>query len=97
MVFWYVISLYVGFGARYFGISGLFGRGTLGLHRTIFLDVEIFNVGGFLTHGDFVLDTDADFVAVVEHRLVPAEAGSLGGDCSSRPQSFPSCSSLTRW
>ena len=32
------------------------------------LDVEVFNVGGFLTHGDYVLDTDADFVAVVEHR-----------------------------
>ena len=42
------------------------------------LDVEVFNVGGFLTHGDHVLDTDADFVAVVEHRLVPARARSEG-------------------
>ena len=42
------------------------------------LDVEVFNVGGFLTHGDYVLDTDADFVAVVEHRLVPARARSEG-------------------
>ena len=42
------------------------------------LDVEVFNVGGFLTHGVFVLDTDADFVAVVEHRLVPARARSEG-------------------
>ena len=42
------------------------------------LDVEVFNVGGFLTRGDYVLDTDADFVAVVEHRLVPARAGSEG-------------------
>ena len=42
------------------------------------LDVEVFNVGGFLTHGDYVLDTDADFVAVVEHRLVPARAKSEG-------------------
>ena len=40
------------------------------------LDVEVFNVGGFLTHGDYVLNTDADFIAVVEHRLVPARAGS---------------------
>ena len=40
------------------------------------LDVEVFNVGGFLTHGDYVLDTDADFVSVVEHRLVPARARS---------------------
>ena len=38
----------------------------------------VFNVGGFLTHGDYVLDTDADFVAVVEHRLVPARARSEG-------------------
>ena len=25
------------------------------------LDVEVFNAGGFLTHGDYVLGTDADF------------------------------------
>ena len=42
------------------------------------LDVEVFTVGGFLTHGDYVLNTDADFIAVVEHRLVPARAGSEG-------------------
>ena len=42
------------------------------------LDVEVFNVGGFLTHGDYVLKTDADFIAVVEHRLVPARARSEG-------------------
>ena len=53
------------------------GQGILGLHRTI-LTLRFFNVGGFLTHGDYVLDTDADFVAVVEHRLVPARARSEG-------------------
>ena len=42
------------------------------------LHVEVFNVGGFFTHGDYVLDTDANFVAVVEHRLVPARARSEG-------------------
>ena len=42
------------------------------------LDVEVFNVGGFLTHGDHVLGTDADFVAIFEHRLVPARARSEG-------------------
>ena len=42
------------------------------------LDVVVFNVCGFLTHGDYVLDTDADFVAVIEHRLVPARARSEG-------------------
>ena len=40
--------------------------------------LRFFFVGGFLTHGDYVLDTDADFVAVVEHRLVPARARSEG-------------------
>ena len=34
--------------------------------------VEVFNVGGWLTHGDLVLDTEVDFLAVVEHRLIPA-------------------------
>ena len=40
------------------------------------LDVEVFNIGGSLTHGDYALETDADFFAVVEHRLVPARARS---------------------
>ena len=53
-------------------------RGTLG---------EVFNVGGFLTHGGCALGTDADFSAVVEHRLVTARARSDGkrlwqGRCS---------------
>ena len=34
--------------------------------------VDVFNVGGWLTHGDLVLDTEVDFLAVVEHRLIPA-------------------------
>ena len=34
--------------------------------------VEVFNVGGWLTHGDLVLDTEVHFLAVVEHRLIPA-------------------------
>ena len=29
-------------------------------------------MGGWLTHGDMVLETNVDFLAVVEHRLVPA-------------------------
>ena len=36
------------------------------------MSVEVFNVGGWLTHGDLALETDVDFLAVVEHRLVPA-------------------------
>ena len=36
------------------------------------VSVELFNVGGWLTHGDFALESSADFLAVVEHRLIPA-------------------------
>ena len=36
------------------------------------MTVEVFNVGGWLTHGDMVLEANVDFLAVVEHRLVPA-------------------------
>ena len=34
--------------------------------------VKVFNVGGWLTHGDLVLGTKDDFLAVVEHRLILA-------------------------
>ena len=39
--------------------------------------VEVFNVGGWLTNGDMVLETSVDFLAVVEHRLVPARVRGL--------------------
>ena len=32
--------------------------------------VEVFNGGGWLTHGDFAMETGVDFLAVVEHRLI---------------------------
>ena len=34
--------------------------------------VEVFNVGGWLTDGDFALEAEVDYLAVVEHRLIPA-------------------------
>ena len=34
--------------------------------------IEVFNVGGWLTHCDFALEAAVDFLAVVEHRLIPA-------------------------
>ena len=40
------------------------------------MGVEVFNVGGWLTHGDLALETGVDFLAVVEHRLVPARVRS---------------------
>ena len=36
------------------------------------LGIEVLNVGGWLTHGDLALEAGVDFLAVAEHRLVPA-------------------------
>ena len=33
--------------------------------------IEVFNVGGWLTHGDLALEVGVDFLAVAEHRLIP--------------------------
>ena len=38
--------------------------------------LEFHNVGGWLTHGDLALDTGVDFLAVVEHWLIPARVRS---------------------
>ena len=40
------------------------------------LAVEVLNVGGSLTHGDLALDGGLDFLAVTEHRLIPARVRS---------------------
>ena len=40
------------------------------------LAVEVFNVGGWLTHGDLALDAGLDFLVVTEHRLIPARVRS---------------------
>ena len=36
------------------------------------LCLEFHNVGGWLTHGDLALAAGVDFLAVAEHRLIPA-------------------------
>ena len=38
--------------------------------------MEVFSISGWLTNGDLALETDVDFLGVVEHRLVPARARS---------------------
>ena len=38
--------------------------------------IEVLNVGGWLTNGDFSVDTGSDFLCVTEHRLVSARARS---------------------
>ena len=40
------------------------------------LAVEVFNEGGWLTHGDHALDASLDFLATTEHRLIPAKVRS---------------------
>ena len=40
------------------------------------LAVEVFNVGGWLAHGDLALDAGLDFLAVTQHRLIPARVRS---------------------
>ena len=40
--------------------------------------VKVFNVGGWLTHGDLTLEARVDSLAVVEHTLIPARCG-VGG------------------
>ena len=36
------------------------------------VSLEFHNVGGWLTHGDLALDAGFDFLAIAEHRLIPA-------------------------
>ena len=38
--------------------------------------VEVFNVSGWLTHGDLAHDAGLDFLTVTEHRLIPARVRS---------------------
>ena len=40
------------------------------------VSIEFHNVGGWLTHGDLALDAGVDFLAVAEHRLIPARVRS---------------------
>ena len=46
------------------------------LYSLLHLGVEVLNVGGWLTHGDLALDARVDFLAVVEHRFIPARVRS---------------------
>ena len=54
------------------GAPGIPGPPSLPCH----VGVEFLNVGGWLTHGDFALEVGVDFLAVAEHRLIPARVRS---------------------
>ena len=93
-----VRPLFLLFG--FFCLVGILGVG-FGFNPYVFLDwegqhpgptplrrhvgVEVLNVGGWLTHGNLALEARVDFLAVVEHRLIPARVGSewarLTGKC----------------
>ena len=40
------------------------------------VSLEFHDVGGWLTHGDIALDAGVDFLAIAEHRLIPARVRS---------------------
>ena len=42
------------------------------------LSIEFANIGGWLTYGDLAMDSCAQFLAVAEHRLIPARTRSVG-------------------
>ena len=68
--------LWKGSGVWYFGIMDWEGSSSWAFFYSPHLGIEILNVGGWLTHGDLALDTGVDFLAVVEHRLIPARVRS---------------------
>ena len=41
------------------------------------LSIEFANIGGWLTYGDLAVDSCAQFLAVAEHRSIPARPGRL--------------------
>ena len=61
----------MGFGFLWIGRAKNPGPGPL--HH---LAIEVFNVGGWLTHGDLASDAGLDFLAVTERRLIPARVRS---------------------
>ena len=57
--------------------------------------VGVFNVGGWLTHGDLVLDAEVDFLAIVEHWLILARVS--GPPCCDRSQARSRCLFFLLW
>ena len=68
VVFWFFCVV----GTLLFGEEVWIGRARHPGSAAASFAVEVFNVGGWLTHGDLVLGTEVDVLAVVEHRLIPA-------------------------
>ena len=69
-------------GGWFFGCFISVGLGIPGLVRGLLFLVSFLlnfaNIGGWLTYGDLAMDSCAQFLAVAEHRLIPARARSVG-------------------
>ena len=60
--------------------------------------IEFLNVGGWLSRGDLALESNAHFLAIAEHRLVPARARTVTTQLSQARRSSvwaPSCQDVT--
>ena len=60
--------------------------------------IEFLNVGGWLSRGDLALESSAHFLAVAEHRLVPARARTITTQLRQARRSSvwaPSCQDVT--
>ena len=53
------------------------------------LSIEFADVGGWLTYGDLAMDSCAQFLAVVEHRIIPSRARSVGHQLRRGQDTFP--------
>ena len=99
MGFSFVETLSKGFGLLFLwylwiGRTGHPGPQSLGV------SVELFNVGGWLTHGGFALEAGVDFLAVVEHKLIPARVRSEWASLRRRGLGFiwaPACQDSSCW
>ena len=60
--------------------------------------IEFLNIGGWLSRGDLALESSAHFLAVAEHRLVPARARTVTTQLRQVRRSYvwaPSCQDVT--
>ncbi len=60
--------------------------------------IEFLNVGGWLSRGDLALESSAHFLAIAEHRLVPARARAVTTQLRRARRSSvwaPSCQDVT--
>ena len=60
--------------------------------------IEFLNVGGWLSRGDLAMESSAHFLAIAEHRLVPARARAVTTQLRQARRSSvwaPSCQDVT--